>query len=503
VNTSRRHFLRSSATVGTAVLSLREARSLFAEPARQAVAPPKSPFLLGNFAPVHEEITVDRLEVIGKLPAELRGMFVRNGPNPQFTPVGNYHWFDGDGMLHGVRLEEGHASYRNRYVRTEGWKEEREAGNALYGGLADPIDLKRILSGKQPFKNAANTALIWHDGRLLALWEGGPPTEIRVPELETVGLHTYGGKLRHAFTAHPKVDPVTGEMLFFGYSALSPLIHYSIVDPSGQLVSTTPIKVRRPVMMHDFAVTEQYSIFMDLPAEFRMEPAGTKGTTLHFDRERGSRFGVLARHGKGSEVRWFESPSCFVFHTVNAYEDGDEIVLLACRMPDYPQMLQLQDPRQPADADPLAAGKAVVYRWRFNLKSGETREEPLDEVACELPRVDERRLGRRTRFAYSMDVRSGRLIKYDLQRGTSSFHDFGAGRTGGEPVFVPRSADAEEDDGWLITYVFDAAEQRSEMVVIASREFSAQPVARVKIPARIPVGFHGTWIAADKLRQPA
>lgn len=497
---SRRHFLRSTASAGSVVLGLREARAWFAEPGTAVIAPPKSPFLARNYGPVHEEITVDRLEVIGSLPPGLRGMFVRNGPNPQFTPPGNYHWFDGDGMLHGVRLADGHASYRNRYVRSEGWKEEREAGKALYGGLADPIDLQRILSGKQPFKNAANTALIWHDGRLLALWEGGPPTEVRVPELETVGLHTYGGKLRHAFTAHPKVDPVTGEMLLFGYSALSPFIHYSIVNPAGQLASTTRIKLRRPVMMHDFAVTEHYSIFMDLPAEFQMESSSTQRMMLRFNRERGSRFGIMPRHGNNDQVRWFESPSCFVFHTVNAYEDGDQVVLLACRSPDYPEMLQIKDSKQADNLDPMSAGGAALYRWRFNLKTGQTQEEPLDDVASELPRIDERRLGRPTRFTYTMDVRSGRLIKYDLERGSSSYHDFGAGRTGGEGVFVPRSSTSAEDDGWLITYVFDAADQRSEMVVIASQDFSAPPVARVKIPARIPFGFHGTWLDAEKLQ---
>jgi len=160
---SRRHFLRTSGSIGTVVLGLREARAWFNEPGEGTTTPVKSPFLTGNFGPVHEEVTADRLEIIGKLPAELRGMFVRNGPNPQFTPTGNYHWFDGDGMLHGVRLEDGQASYRNRYVRTAGWQEEREAGKALYGGLADPVDVKRLFQGKPLFKNAANTALVWHD----------------------------------------------------------------------------------------------------------------------------------------------------------------------------------------------------------------------------------------------------------------------------------------------------------------------------------------------------
>jgi carotenoid cleavage dioxygenase-like enzyme len=495
---SRRSFLQSSTTVGSLVLGLREARAWFA----QAIAPAKSPFLLGNYAPVYEEITVDDLQVIGRLPVELRGMFVRNGPNPQFPPLGNYHWFDGDGMLHGVRLADGRASYRNRYVRTDGWKEERAAGKALYGGLSDPIDLKRLLGGRQPFKNAGNTALIWHDGRLLALWEGGPPTEIRVPELDTVGLYTFADKLRHPFTAHPKVDPVTGEMMFFGYSSLAPLVHYSVANRAGEIVSTTAIKIRRPVMMHDFAITEHYSIFMDLPATFQRDRAASPGSMLRFDREQGSRFGIVPRHGRNEDVRWFDSPACFVFHTVNAYEEGDQVVLLACRMQEYPQMLQLGGASTDGQLGADGPGAAVLYRWRFNLKTGTTQEERLDDVSCELPRCDERKLGRATRFAYIMDARQGRQIKYDLARGTSTYHDFGPGRAGGEPVFVPRSASAAEDDGWLVTYVFDAAEQKSEMVVVDARDFSAPPVARVKIPARIPFGFHGTWIDEARLTAP-
>lgn len=197
-----------------------------------------NPYLMGPYAPVDTEIDASDLEVIGEIPDDLNGLYVRNGPNPQHIPAGRYHWFDGDGMLHGVRIAGGKASYRNRYVRTKGFEIEREAGRALWTGLLEP---PRFDNPHGPFKNAANTALVWHDGRLLALWEGGEPHTIRVPGLETIGPYTYGGKLVSAFTAHPKVDEVTGEMMFFGYSMVQPpFVKYSVVSAAGELLRTVP-----------------------------------------------------------------------------------------------------------------------------------------------------------------------------------------------------------------------------------------------------------------------
>lgn len=226
---------------------------------------PNQPFLQGNFAPVQEEIMADNLKVIGTLPPEMDGMLVRNGPNPQFPPLGNYHWFFGDGMLHGVRVQGGQASYRNRYVRTARWREEHAAGTALYDTSQAPPEKR----------NKANTALIWHAGRLLALYEAGPLHLITVPELDTRGLYTFGDKLAHPFTAHPKLDPATGDMLCFGYSVMAkPYLQYSVINAQGDIVSTTPIDLPRPVMMHDFAITPRYTLFMDLPMVFFTTNAG-------------------------------------------------------------------------------------------------------------------------------------------------------------------------------------------------------------------------------------
>lgn len=478
-------------------------------PAAFADAPkkekPKSIFLEGMFAPVREEITAEKLKVVGKLPAEMDGLFVRNGPNPQFDPKGNYHLFDGDGMLHGVRVRDGKASYRNRYVRTKGWQEENRAGEAVYPGTLDPIDagkmMKRWLETGEPFKNTANTALVWHHGKLLALWEGGPPHEIRVPNLETVGKYTFGGMLKHPFTAHPKVDPATGEMMCFGYQPMPPYVQYSVITPEGKVARTTPIKLPRCVMMHDFAITANYSVFMDLPFTIDIGRTLTGGPLTRFEPKHGARIGVLPRHGKGEEIKWFDVKTCFVFHLFNAYEEGDEVVLHACRMEKYPDWVSFdQQATKYEDAQPKETSP-FLYRWRFNLKTGQTREEQLDDAPTEFPRINDARTGTATRFGYAywMSKDESGFYKYDLSTGKSVRYSHGKGRFCGEGVFVPRPEAKDEDDGWLVSFVHDQKDNRGEMVVLDAQDFTKPAVARVLIPQRIPFGFHGLWVPGSAM----
>jgi len=453
-----------------------------------------NPYLEGNFAPVQEEVTADNLTVIGELPPDLSGMFVRNGPNPQFPPIGHYHWFDGDGMLHGVRISNGKASYRNRYVKTKGFKIEQDAGRGIWTGLLEPPQMD---NPHGPYKNTANTALVWHSGQLLALWEGGEPHVIQVPDLETVGPYTYEGKLVSAFTAHPKVDPVTGEMMFFGYSfAEPPYLKYSVVSASGELLPTVPIDLPVGVMMHDFAIAQHYTIFMDLPLTFRRDRLQQGEPGLMFERELPSRFGILPRHGDHSTIRWFESPACYVTHTLNAYEEGDEVVLIGCRVTST--VLGLSQTLDDPEAD-----IPRLYQWRFNLTTGNVQEEMLDDVPSEFPRINEQRLGQKMQYGYTAKLANGPvvlfdgLIKYDLERGNSETHDFGSQRYGGDPVFVPRRGATAEDDGWLVTFVHDQGSGTSELLVVNAQNFTSEPLARVLIPQRVPYGFHSIWICEE------
>jgi carotenoid cleavage dioxygenase-like enzyme len=468
---------------------------------------PTSPYLCDNFAPVREEVTADNLPVIGELPQDLDGMFIRNGPNPQFDPLGRYHWFDGDGMLHGVRIANGSASYRNRYVRTKGWELEREAGRALFTGLLEP---PRFDNPHGPFKNAANTALVWHDGRLLALWEGGEPHHIRVPGLETVGPYTYCGKLLHAFTAHPKVDAQTGELFFFGYNVIRPpYLQYSVVSAAGEIVHTTPIELPIGVMMHDFAITERFAIFMNHPYTFSLERALRGEPIAKWEPDRGSHFGIMPRYGSGSEVRWFSTDPCYVFHVLNAFEEGDEVVLDACRLPSV-DLAELGDEEEPVAARERqlsSQAKNHLHRWRFDLMTGAVRQEPLDDTDTDFPRINEALVGRANRYGYTARFvrdRWGRpladaLVKYDLATGRSIPHPFGRGRSGGEGVFVPRPRARSEDDGYVMTFVYDDREGTSELVILDAQNFDAPPVARVILPQRVPYGFHGAWVGAAQM----
>ncbi|MCD8489474.1 MAG: carotenoid oxygenase family protein [Desertifilum sp.] len=451
-----------------------------------------NPYLSGNFAPVQTELTVDELPVLGELPPELNGFFVRNGPNPQFPPLGEYHWFDGDGMLHGVRLQNGKASYCNRYIKTQGFEQERQAGRALFGGLLEP--------SQAGFKNAANTALVYHSDRLLALWEGGEPHAIALPHLETLGAYTFEGKLTSPVTAHPKVDPVTGEMMFFGYSLMQPpYLQYSLVSPQGELLQTVPIDLPVGVMMHDFAITERYTLFMDLPLTFRLERLQLGEPAFAFERDRPSRFGILPRHGDNQTIRWFETPSCYVFHTLNAYEAGDEVVLIACRMAST-SVLGASPGSHEGDNPQVGSDLPLLHCWRFNMQTGTVREEVLSDRPCEFPRINERYLGRPTRYGYAgssaptpMPKFDG-LLKFDLENQSVQTHSFGTGRYGGEGVFVPKPGATAEDEGWLMTFVYDETQQTSELVIVDAQAMTDSAIARIQIPQRVPYGFHGTWI---------
>lgn len=460
-----------------------------------------SPYLKGNFSPVQAEITADDLPVIGELPPNLSGMFVRNGPNPQFPTLGRYNWTDGDGMLHGIQISNGKAAYRNRYVQARGFKMEQKAGRAIWTGLMEPPQLNNPANNLfGPFKNTANTALVWHAGHLLALWEGGEPYEIELPDLETIGPYTYDGQLASPFTAHPKVDATTGEMMFFGYSLLQPpYLRYSVVSAQGKILKTVPIDLPIGVMMHDFAITENYTLFMDLPLTFRIERLRRREPAYMFEPDSPSRFGILPRHGDSSSIRWFEVPTCYVLHTLNTYEVGEEVVLVACRANDakvlnIPAKTNLNDSQE---------DRPSLHRWRFNLRTGTVQEEAIDDVASEFPSLNQQWIGQQNRYGYAARMVPGQiplftfdgLLKYDFTSGYSQSHEFGLGRYGGEAVFVPRADGVQEDDGWLLTFIYDTAKKTSELIVVNAQDLTDEPVARIRLPQRVPYGFHGTWIS--------
>lgn len=456
-----------------------------------------NPLLQGNFAPWRLEGTADDLEVIGEIPRDLNGTFYRNGPNPAYEPAGRYHWFDGDGMIHAISLRDGRASYRNRWVMGEGLKEERKAGKALYPGILSMKPAEGMM-----FKTTANTNIVQHAGKLLALVESSLPTALQPCTLETIGAYDFGGKLMGAMTAHPKLDPETGEMLFFGYAPFPPYLQYHVVDRTGALVRSEVIDVAWPSMMHDFAITKDHVIFLLCPVVFSFEEVARSGSVFAWEPERGTRIGVMPRNGGNDDVRWFDTDACYVFHPMNAYDDGDEVVLDVAR---YDQLLFMN---AKAARDPGWRDKNVarLHRFRLDLRGGGVKSLPLDDRDGEFPRVDERRVGRKHRFGYmaatgpegndsALPVWSA-IHKYDLERGHTETRAFGAGTGVGEPLFVPRRPDAAEDDGYVLVLAYDQARNASDFHILDARNITGEPIARVRIPHRVPYGFHGNWVEA-------
>ncbi|MCV7225875.1 carotenoid oxygenase family protein [Mycolicibacterium komossense] len=425
-------------------------------------------FRRGNYAPVADELTEFDLAVEGAIPAEISGWYLRNGPNPREA---SGHWFTGDGMIHGVRIENGRAGwYRNRWVRTDSFKEKFSLYNA---------DGSRNLRA-----STANTHIVNHAGKTLALVESSLPYEI-TNELETVGAYDFGGKLADAMTAHPKICPTTGELHFFGYGNLfEPHVTYHRADANGELTVNRPLQVPALTMMHDFAMTAEHIIFMDLPIVFNLDIAasGTGDMPYRWDDNYGARLGVLRRDKPFGDVVWFEIDPCYVFHVANAHDtdDGKKIVLQAVR---YEELWRNNGG---FDAD------GTLWSWTLDFAAGTVSERQLDDRAVEFPRIDDRLAGLAARYAVTPADHS--VLRYDLSAGAVEEHLFGDG-VPGEAVFVPsNSGPADESNGWYLAYVYDPGRNGSDLVILDAADFAGEPVARIAMPRRVPFGFHGNWI---------
>jgi carotenoid cleavage dioxygenase-like enzyme len=452
--------------------------------------PTTNPFLGGNYAPWREEGDAYDLEIEGDLPRELNGALYRIGPNPHFTPAGRYHWFDGDGMVHAFVLRDGRAAYRNRYVRTAGLMAEMKVGRALYGGLLEQP--RELPPDMPPFKNAANTNIIGYANRMLALWEAGLPHELKPETLETVGMYDFGGKLNGPMTAHPKFDPVTGDLLFFGYGPFPPYVTWYRAGRDGKLIESRGIDTGLPAMMHDFIATDNYAIFFVCPSVFHIENAAQGKPLVEWEPQHGTKIGAMNR--KSGEVKWFQDEAFFVFHFLNAYEENGSLIVDGCRM----AALDMT-------GNSFGGNPPLPWRWNLNLNDGSIRQNQIDDVSNEFPRFDERLAGRKHRYGYfvggpnqSLDTDQPfqALLKRDYQTGKLEMHSLGDNFMPGEPVFVPRDEKSGEDDGWLLAVWYDSERNRSEMVVLDAQDFARKPIARVKLQHRVPWGFHGNWVPA-------
>lgn len=444
----------------------------------------ENPYLAGNFGPVAKEVTAYDLPVTGEIPRDLVGRLLRIGPNPVAPDPATYHWFTGNGMAHGLRLEGGRAAwYRNRYVRDDSVTEH-------FGW--PPVEGPRpetVLGD-----GVANTNIIGQNGKTFAIVEAGSlPVELSY-ELETVARTDLGGTLPGGFTAHPHCDPTTGELWAAVYSPAWEHIQMVVVGADGRVRRSVDVPTPGRPMVHDCMITEKYFILLDMPVVLEIPEDGEiSGFPYKWNPSYGARIGLLPREGEASDVRWCEVEPCYVFHPMNAYDTPDgKVVMDVAR---HPKMFATDD-RGPNEGPP------TLDRWTLDPASGTTKEERLDERGQEFPRIDERLVGRPHRFGYMSGfgdesdegLSLGGLLKHDLRDGKSETHHEGPQRSFMEPVFVPRSDDADEDDGWVMAYVYDKATDSSDVVIVHAQDFAGGPVATIHLPQRVPFGFHGNWV---------
>ncbi len=462
---------------------------------------PDHPYLTGYAAPFGAELDAPDLVIKGRLPEDLVGTFYRNGPDPQFPPHPDdaYHPFDGDGMVYAFKIGGGRAALRNRWVRTPKFVAERAAGRRLYGVFGNPRfnDPQADPDGY----DTANTHIWPHAGRLFALMEGRPPTELDPETLETLGYETFSGAAAGPFTAHPKLDPKTGELFAFGWSAEgfgSTALRYNIVSPDGRSASSQWLDQPYCSMMHDMALTEHFVVFPCLPLTISVERAMSGGPPTAWDDDKPAFFGVMPRYGDAGETRWIEADPRFAYHVANAYERGGELIIDVAGSKKAPLMPDTKG-RPPAWDD----ARMTLTRWIVPLDGGAVRQESLDDMSQQFPRIDDRATGREHAYVYfngASDPAGARLDGFDsinvfdLKRGQRQSHTV-KGSFFGEPVFVPRDGGAE-GDGYLLAIEWRPESHVSALVVLDARAVEDGPVAELIAPARIPAGFHCHWRGA-------
>lgn len=443
------------------------------------VAASTNRYLRDNFAPVAREQTLTDLRVSGTLPPQLDGRYLRNGPNP-VAPVDpdHYHWFLGSGMVHGLRLEGGRAAwYRNRWVRS--------------GDVADALGEDRRTGPVHAGMDfSPNTNVVGHAGRTFAIVEGGGRPYELTDQLDTVGPCDFDDTLEGGYTAHPHRDPATGELhavsYFWGWGDR---VQYSVLDAGGHVRRTVDLEVPGSPMMHDFSLTDRRVVLYDLPVTFDLALVGTQPFPYAWNPDHPCRVGVMDRHGDGSDLRWVELDPCYVYHPMNAYDDGDRAVLDVVR---HPSTMRT-DPTGPFEGHP------VLERWTVDPDAGTVERTVLNERPQEFPRIDERRTGRPHRYGYlpvsthtDLDPTFDALARIDVETGSEVVRTFGADQRTSEFVFVPHHADSAEDAGWLLGFVHDLASDTTDLAVLDAA--TLDDVARVHLPVRVPFGFHGNWV---------
>lgn len=435
------------------------------------------PYVTGNFAPLMNEVTAFDLPVTGRIPEGLNGRFLRIGPNPVDEPhplwLVGHHWFAGAGMAHGLRLRDGKAEwFRSRFI-----VDEHTAKVRRIRPIPGP--------GEGSRDGNVNTNLTLVGGKLCAVVEAGSiPVELDY-ELESVRRTDFGGTLEAGFTGHPKFDPLTGEQHALAYEPFAP-VRYISVGRDGRATTKARLDLPHIPLIHDMAFTRSFIVVPDFPVTFQPQASHTAFPWL-WDESRPSRIGLLPRNGDVSRLQWFEAPRCFAFHFANAYDDGDLTIIDLMK---HPSMFR-------TDQNGPNEGAPILVRWTLNRGTGRLTETVLDDRGNEFGRINGRYGGQAYRYLYTAHwgdkVAFGPAMKTDIVRGTTEVHDYGRNRRTAEPVFVRKPNAATEDEGWIMSYVFDGDRNQSDIVILDAQDFTGDPVATIRLPVRVPYGFHGGW----------
>lgn len=471
------------------------------------------PYRTGPWRPQHTERAVDRLEIIGELPTDLDGVYLRNTENPVHNALsGMYHPFDGDAMMHVVGFRDGEAFYRNRFVRTDGFLAEQEAGGPLWPGIAEKPSAALADHGwgaRGMLKDSSSTDVAVHNGHALtSFYQCGDLYKLDPVSLETLGKSSWNGQFPSdvGVSAHPKVDLATGEMLFFNYSTDAPYMHYGVVDSNDQLVHYTDVPLPGPRLPHDMAYTENYAILNDCPLFWDPDALAHGKYANRFYPDIPTRIAVIPRRGTAKDIVWFEAEPTFVLHWVNAYEVGEEIVL---------------DGFFQADPSPADDGRGTMYerafrflasdrmgsrlhRWHLNLRTGQVREYDLSDRITEFGMINDSVRGREHRYTYAAQNLPGwflfnGVVKHDIAAGTETSFEFEDGVFCSETAMAPRVGATDEDDGYLITITVDMNRDLSECLVLDAKRVEDGPIARVRLPERVSSGTHSTWASGAEI----
>lgn len=445
-----------------------------------------NPYLSGVHAPMTQELEISDLRVTGTIPAGLNGNYLRIGPNPLDADAQRYHWFTGDGMVHGLAITGGKALwYKNRSIRTP---------HVAAVKSIEPAPGPRRGDGP------VNTNVVAIGGKTFALIEAGGTPMALSRDLESQTYNNFDGTLAGAFSAHPHLDPLTGEHHAICYEGFQPgTFSHVVIDATGKVIREEPISLPHAPMIHDCAITQHYVIVLDLPVCFSMDALG-KGSTFPYNWQPGlpSRVGLMPRNGTQADIIWCPVDPCYAFHAVNAYDRPDGQVELDLCV--YENMFL-----EGAPGPDNRSRSRGMERWTIDPETQSVAIRTIDAAPQEFPRLDERLFGQPYRYAYALALPTdpsdqflgtSRYYRHDLWEGTRQVHDFGEGRLPGEFVFVPKSEDSAEEDGWMIGLVIDVANETSDLVILDAARFEEAPVAMVHLPHRVPPGFHGNWIPA-------